>query len=301
MNPFHVPEGIKDQIKFLEEKEEFAYAICEQAIKEVGALNNVHVYIIGQAVKKMYHEYFSALEKKKTTTGKDGIPMPTLRILRNTIAELGEGKEAANELVEQLAVFTEGALNIFSGEQTMSGDNRLTVYGLADLGKRMRPMAMLIMLESITSKIEYNQSIKKSTWVYIDEVHELWREEYSLLALQRMWAEVRKQGGICTGITQNLTAAMDFTAVNTMISNSKFKVLLNQGSCDRDSVMDLFKLSETQMKYIDGANPGTGLVFFDNKVVPFDNTIPKDNILYQMFNTNLHELAEQEKEQTENG
>ena len=55
------------------------------------------------------------------------------------------------------------------------------------------------------------------------------------------------------------------------------------------------------MKYIDGANPGTGLVFFDNKVVPFDNTIPKDNILYQMFNTNLHELAEQEKEQTENG
>ena len=65
--------------------------------------------------------------------------------------------------------------------------------------------------------------------------------------------------------------------------------------------MDLFKLSETQMKYIDGANPGTGLVFFDNKVVPFDNTIPKDNILYQMFNTNLHELAEQEKEQTENG
>lgn len=117
-----------------------------------------------------------------------------------------------------------------------------------------------------------------------------------------MWAEVRKtRWYLHHGITQNLTAAMDFTAVNTMISNSKFKVLLNQGSCDRDSVMDLFKLSETQMKYIDGANPGTGLVFFDNKVVPFDNTIPKDNILYQMFNTNLHELAEQEKEKTENG
>ncbi len=301
MNPFHVPDEIPDRMKFLEEKEEFAYAICEQALKEIGALNNKHVLIIGQAVKKMYNDYFSTLEKKKTNTGKDAVPMPTLRVLRNTIKEIGAEKEAAKELVEQLEVFTDGALNIFSQEQTTSGNNRLTVYGLSDLGKRMRPMAMLIMLESITSKIKYNQSIKKTTWVYIDEVHELWREEYSLLALQRMWAEVRKQGGICTGITQNLSAAMDFTAVETMISNSKFKVLLNQGSCDRDRVMDLFKLSETQMKYIDGADPGNGLVFFDTKIVPFDNKIPKDNVLYRMFNTNLHEIAEQEKEKTENG
>ncbi|MFR0865569.1 MAG: VirB4-like conjugal transfer ATPase, CD1110 family [Eubacterium sp.] len=301
MNPFHVPDEIPDRMKFLEEKEEFAYAICEQALKEIGALNNKHVLIIGQAVKKMYNDYFSTLEKKKTNIGKDAVPMPTLRVLRNTIKEIGAEKEAAKELVEQLEVFTDGALNIFSKEQTTSGNNRLTVYGLSNLGPRMRPMAMLIMLESITSKIKYNQSIKKTTWVYIDEVQELWKEEYSLLALQRMWAEVRKQGGICTGITQNLSAAMDFTAVETMISNSKFKVLLNQGSCDRDRVMDLFKLSETQMKYIDGADPGNGLVFFDTKIVPFDNEIPKDNVLYRMFNTNLHEIAEQEKEKTENG
>lgn len=301
MNPFHVPDEIPDRMKFLEEKEEFAYAICEQALKEIGALNNKHVLIIGQAVKKMYNDYFSTLEKKKTNIGKDAVPMPTLRVLRNTIKEIGAEKEAAKELVEQLEVFTDGALNIFSKEQTTSGNNRLTVYGLSNLGPRMRPMAMLIILESITSKIKYNQSIKKTTWVYIDEVQELWKEEYSLLALQRMWAEVRKQGGICTGITQNLSAAMDFTAVETMISNSKFKVLLNQGSCDRDRVMDLFKLSETQMKYIDGADPGNGLVFFDTKIVPFDNEIPKDNVLYRMFNTNLHEIAEQEKEKTENG
>ena len=55
------------------------------------------------------------------------------------------------------------------------------------------------------------------------------------------------------------------------------------------------------MKYIDGADPGNGLVFFDTKIVPFDNEIPKDNVLYRMFNTNLHEIAEQEKEKTENG
>lgn len=161
MNPFHVPDEIPDRMKFLEEKEEFAYAICEQALKEIGALNNKHVLIIGQAVKKMYNDYFSTLEKKKTNIGKDAVPMPTLRVLRNTIKEIGAEKEAAKELVEQLEVFTDGALNIFSKEQTTSGNNRLTVYGLSNLGPRMRPMAMLIMLESITSKSSTISRLKR--------------------------------------------------------------------------------------------------------------------------------------------
>lgn len=64
----------------------------------------------------------------------------------------------------------------------------------------MRAMAMLVMIESITAKIKYNQSDGVATWVYVDEMHELWGEEYSLHALEKMWREVRKRGGICTGM-----------------------------------------------------------------------------------------------------
>ena len=88
------------------------------------------------------------------------------------------------ELAEQLEVFADGTLDIFSHEQSTSEDNRFTVYGFSELGKRMRAMAMLVMIESITAKIKYNQSDGVATWVYIDEMHELWGEEYSLHALE---------------------------------------------------------------------------------------------------------------------
>ena len=112
--------------------------------------------------------------------------------------ELYDDNEAAKEIVEQLEVFADGTLDIFAREQSISDENRFTVYGFSELGKRMRAMAMLVMIESITAKIKYNQSDGVATWVYVDEMHELWGEEYSLHALEKMWREVRKRGGICT-------------------------------------------------------------------------------------------------------
>ena len=39
------------------------------------------------------------------------------------------------------------------------------------------------------------------------------------------------------------------------------------------------------------ADPGMGLIRFGDKIVPFDNTMKKDSELYQLFNTNFHEIA----------
>ena len=99
--------------------------------------------------------------------------------MRNRIMELYDDNEAAKEIVEQLEVFADGTLDIFAREQSISDENRFTVYGFSELGKRMRAMAMLVMIESITAKIKYNQSDGVATWVYVDEMHELWGEEYS--------------------------------------------------------------------------------------------------------------------------
>ena len=117
------------------------------------------------------------------------------QILAENIGALRIDPQAAKEIVEQLEVFADGTLDIFAREQSISDENRFTVYGFSELGKRMRAMAMLVMIESITAKIKYNQSDGVATWVYVDEMHELWGEEYSLHALEKMWREVRKRGG----------------------------------------------------------------------------------------------------------
>ena len=288
VNPFHVPDVVPDIDRFVAEKAEFAYAICEQALKPV-PLTSRHIAVIDKAVSHMYEEYFKKRKDKRRTRNRP--ESPTIPVMRDYILEHYERNEAAQEIVDQLEVFADGTLDIFAREQSISDENRFTVYGFSELGKRMRAMAMLVMIESITAKIKYNQSDGVATWVYVDEMHELWGEEYSLHALEKMWREVRKRGGICTGMSQNLIDAQRNRSTKTMVSNSEFMLLLDQGTMDKEAVEDLFDISSEQLACVNGAEPGMGLIRFGDKIVPFDNTMEKDSSLYQLFNTNFHEMV----------
>ena len=283
VNPFHVPDEVPDIDRFVAEKAEFAYAICEQALKPA-PLTSRHIAVIDKAVSSMYEEYFRKRKDKRRR--KNRPESPTIPVM-----ELYDDNEAAKDIVEQLEVFADGTLDIFAREQSISDENRFTVYGFSELGKRMRAMAMLVMIESITAKIKYNQSDGVATWVYVDEMHELWGEEYSLHALEKMWREVRKRGGICTGMSQNLIDTKRNRSTKTMVSNSEFMLLLDQGTMDKEAVEDLFDISSEQLACVNGAEPGTGLIRFGDKIVPFDNTMEKDSSLYRLFNTNFHEMV----------
>ncbi len=94
-----------------------------------------------------------------------------------------------------------------------------------------------------------------------------------------------------TGITQNILDCLVNKETRTIISNSDMICLLNQSEFEQEAFNDVLRLSPAQMKKITGAAPGTGLLKFGDKIVAFDNTIPKDSNLYRMFNTNLHEMA----------
>lgn len=79
----------------------------------------------------------------------------------------------------------------------------------------------------------------------------------------------------------------------TMLANSEFVALLRQSSTDLDTVADALNISEAQLDYVNNAPAGTGLLRFGSVVIPFDETVSKDSKLYQMYNTNPYELAEQ--------
>ena len=72
-------------------------------------------------------------------------------------------------------------------------------------------------------------------------------------------------------------------------------LLLDQGTMDKEAVEDLFDISSEQLACVNGAEPGMGLIRFGYKIVPLDNTIDKENNLYQLFNTNFHEMVLDEK------
>ena len=113
--------------------------------------------------------------------------------------------------------------------------------------------------------------------------------DYSATYLQQLWKKVRKQGGLCTGISQNVTDLLQNYIASTLISNSEFVALLKQSNIDSAKLSEVIGVSDAQLRFVSNSPSGTGLIKCGSTVIPFDNTIGKDTALYQLYNTNIHE------------
>jgi type IV secretory pathway VirB4 component len=187
-------------------------------------------------------------------------------------------------------------LNIFNHQTNVDIDNRFIVYGIRDLGAELSPITMLVMMENIQNRIMENAKKGKATWLYLDEFHVLLNREYSAKYLQQLWKKVRKQGGLCTGITQNILDLLQNYVATTMLANSEFVAILKQANTDSTKLAEVIGISDAQLRFVMNSMSGMGLLKCGNVVIPFDNTISKDTDLYRLYNTNLHEkIAEKRK------
>lgn len=290
LNPFHVPDGIRDREEFYAQKAEFAFVIAEQALKP-NDFTNHHLAILDQAVKQEYDDYFEAASRAGGRT----LPSPTIATIRDRIKTSGDTSREAKELVDNLKPFAHGTLDIFSRQQSTGRNERIMIFGFPELTSKLRTMAMLIMVETIASRIKYNEREGIVTWLYIDEFHELLNDSFAASYTEKLWREIRARGGIPTGMTQSIKDAMKNEITETIVANSDFVVLLNQGEIDEEQVSGLFHLSEEQLQKISGAAPGTGLIKFGDRIVAFDNRMEKDQALYKLYNTNFHEKVKERK------
>ena len=262
--------GIRDVIA---DKSEFMLSLCDQLLGN--ALNQKHHSIIDRCIRELYMQ---AWKVKK-------VPVMTdfYHILKS------QKEMEAQELALSLELFVEGSLNIFNHQTNVDVDNRFTVYGIQDLGSQLAPVAMLVMMEAIQQRIIDNGKRGRATWLYIDECHVLLNSDYSATYLQQLWKKVRKQGGLCTGITQNVVDLLQNYIAMTLLSNSEFVALLKQAIVDSAKLAEVIGVSDAQLQYVHNSPSGTGLLKCGSVVIPFDNQISKDSDLYKLYNTNIHE------------
>lgn len=269
-----------DSKGWVRDKCQLMLSICEQIMGEISAQQRS---IISRCVKDLYMEIARSKEKY----------IPTMEDLYNRLLEQEEPE--ARDVALGLEIFVTGALNIFNHQTNVDVDDRFIVYGIRDLGESLAPLAMLVMLEAIQQKIIENGEEGRSTWLYVDEVHVLLRSPFSTDYLQQMWKKVRKQGGLCTGITQNIIDVLRSETATTMLSNSAFVLLLNQSNKDIEKITEALEISPEQLNYVIDSPSGTGLLRFGKKIVPFDNTVEKGSELYNLYNTNMYEKMEKYK------
>lgn len=279
INPLDIPSKevitAANKKKLIGEKVEYMLSFCEQATQH--NLSAGHKSVIGRAVEIMVERFLADV----------GAASPTLKDFKEIIGEQEEAE--ARELKLVLELYVEGSLNIFAHEMNVDLNNsRILCFGINNLGEDLKALSMLNILESIQNRIEANFLKGIATRLYIDEFHVLTGMDLSEKYLEQIWKKVRKLGGLCLGITQNLSDLLVSKRTATLVGNSEFILLLRQSPVDLDLLKATFKLSEPQLQFLMTSAIGVGLLKFGDKWIPIDTTIPKGP-LYDRLNTNFHE------------
>ena len=212
---------------------------------------------------------------------------PTLQDVYQGLKDLGT--EVGTHLSASLEIFVNGSLSLFNHRTNVDLKNRFIVFDLSGLKDNLRLISMLVMMETVRSKIKLNGNRGIWTHLYIDEFHELLAIDQVAGFVLKLWKEIRKMSGILNGITQNMTDLKNDENGNKLqaiLSNTEYFALLSQSSFDKGILMEFLpNISPAMFNYVDNADRGTGLLKMGAVTVPFDMRMSKDSDIYKIVNT----------------
>ena len=181
--------------------------------------------------------------------------------------------------------------NVFNHRSNIQMDqHRVLCFQLKSLGKALKEIGLLIMQDAVWNRVTANRSKHKTTWFYIDEFHLLLKGQTGSFSVE-IWKRFRKWGGIPSGLTQNVKDLLASREIENIFENSDFIYMLNQAQGDRQILAKQLGISPHQLSYVTHSDPGEGLLFFGNVIIPFVDHFPKDTLLYSVLTTRPDEVA----------
>lgn len=268
--------------KALLRKQEFLMSILTIMFEENGVkLNLKHKSVIDTCIQKTYQTFLD--------NNFDQAYIPTFVEFKNEVDKIKDNNQHANDIAEGLPYFTSGSAGLFSHKSNLDFTNRFVVFSIRELGKELKELGLLITLDFIWNRMIKNCEEGLRTYCYADEVHILFKNDLSASYLQQLYKRGRKYGLIVTGITQDVIEILKSEIAKTMISNSKFILMLDQSNENLEELSKILKISETQMQYVTNTDEGCGLLFAEKVIIPFVDRFPIDSYLYTLMSTKFGE------------
>lgn len=182
------------------------------------------------------------------------------------------------------------AVYLVNHRSNVDTQNRVVCFDIRELGTTLRKAGMLIVQHMVWTKVSQNRSRRKSTRYYVDEFHLLLNQPQTANYSIEMWKRFRKWGGIITGISQNVTDFLGSLAVESIVGNSDFILMLNQHSGDQKILAEKLNISKHQISFVNNSNAGEGLLFYGNVIIPFADRYPQDTRTYALMSTKPDEI-----------
>ena len=277
INPLDMSQNYSDDENPLVMKSDFILSFFECLVGKQG-LTAKERGIIDRCLTITYAEYMQDFDAAK---------IPTLIDFYEVLKSQPE-KEAKG-LALSFELYIKGNLNVFAHKTNVNTTNRVVCYDIKDLGKQLKTLGMLIVLDYVWNRITENRAKGKRTWIYMDEVYLLFANEYSANFLFELYKRARKWGGVPTGITQNVEDLLKSETARSMLSNTDFVMMLNQATSDRVQLARLLNISDNLLAYVTNSDSGQGLICCGGSVIPFRDKFPH-NELYDLMTTRLEDL-----------
>ena len=252
------------EIDSVADKANLLMALFESILQEV---SDDHFDVIDEVTREVYQRYSK----------------PTLADWHDVLLERPE--EEAQELVRRSRPYAKGSFNLFAHQTNVNLNNRLVVFNLKGLDKKLKPFALLVLQDFIWQQVIKYQG-KETIRLYWDELHLTFRNQTDAAFFAELWARIRKYGAIPTGITQNPGTILAWEEGRNLMSNTEFFILLKMKDQDIEALRAAVDIPDAMLRYIRRPKEkGSGLIIAGETVVPFENKIPDDTKLYELTQT----------------
>jgi len=284
LNPMDIQISHKDDKEALKLKSDFLITLCDLIAGGKDGLENDEKGIIDECIRHIYDKYFE-----------NPVPenMPLLEDLYDAL--LSHKNPKAERIANSLVLYVHGSQNYFNHRTNVDSQNRIMCFDIRDLGNQLKELGMLIVQDAVWNRVSMNRERRIATRYYCDEFHLLLKEKQTAIYSVEIWKRFRKWGGIPTGLTQNVGDFLRSEEIEGILGNSDFVYLLNQNAKDQHILADKLGISEKQLAHVTNSEAGSGLILFDNVVIPFVDKYPTDTKTFRIMNTRPEESVKREE------
>lgn len=239
--------------------------------------------MIDTAAMNVYRDTRAQLDSTGSYT------QPTLVDLKEQIkrvyVDVENPSPEAQDLVTELEMFTTGSSSGFAHLTNVDLSGQFIVFDVSALAGQIQTFGMMVILDQIWSLVRANRDTGLRTWLYVDEFHRFFHNEYSIRTFLDIYKRARKYGLGVTGITQNIDELLGNDQARLMLSNADFLLLMNQKTTDAEMLQDLLELSDEQVRLMTTAQAGCGLLNTNGVSLGFNNRMNQRNLLAKLYST----------------
>ncbi len=277
INPLDLSTGYVQSDNPITNKAEFMLSLCEQIL---------FPQVLGPKEKSLIDRCTEITLRNYVNGGCVG-DAPTLKDFYNCLKQQPE--EEAHQLALGVELYATGTLSTFSQKTNVDIKKRVICFDIHDLDENLRSVGMLVLFDHIQNRMIHNRAKGVSTSIINDEFYTMLQKEYTSQFFYKSWKRGRKYGCDYMGITQNVEDFLRSPNGRAILSTSELIIMLTQSPMDCAQLSELLNISENLQEYITNAKEGSGLVKFGSEIIPFENDIPSDTLIYKLLTTKPNE------------